>query len=230
VVRKLAFAAIAGMLIGAAAVAVVASSAVRTVRVTQARDQLSAGSPKHPQGVKLTTALSWTGLNPATAVGVTKVELWFPAGSLYNGASYPSCSYDRLNAAGPNACPKGSIMGSGTGTAFADTVVTRPRITVVNGGGTRVYFYTVLNNPARVQIPVIGYVTRVPGAFAYHLSATIPPQLRVVAGVPIKFTGLQLSAGRGTWLSVTAPPSGIKLVTTFSDGTKISGTVLVHDA
>ena len=91
-------------------------------------------------------------------------------------------------------------------------------------------FYTVLNNPARVQIPVIGYVTRVRGAFAYHLSATIPPQLRVVAGVPIKFTGLQLSAGRGTWLSLTAPPSGIKLVTTFSDGTKISGTVLVHDA
>jgi hypothetical protein len=230
VVRKLAFATIAGMLIGAAAVAVVASSAVRTVRVTQARDQLSAGSPKHPQGVKLTTALSWTGLNPATAVGVTKVELWFPAGSLYNGASYPSCSYDRLNAAGPNACPKGSIMGSGTGTAFADTVVTRPRITVVNGGATRVYFYTVLNNPARVQIPVIGFVTRVRGAFAYHLSATIPPQLRVVAGVPIKFTGLQLSAGRGTWLSLTAPPSGIKLVTTFSDGTKISGMVLVHDS
>jgi hypothetical protein len=230
VVRKLALAAIAGMPVGAAAVAVVAPSTVRTVRVTQARDQLSAGSPKHPQGVKLTTALSWTGLNPATAVGVTKVELWFPVGSLYNGASYPSCSYDRLNAAGPNACPKGSIMGSGTGTAFADTVVTRPRITVVNGGATRVYFYTVLNNPARVQIPVIGYVTRVPGAFAYHLSATIPPQLRVVAGVPIKFTGLQLSAGRGTWLSVTAPPSGIKLVTTFSDRTKISGTVLVHDS
>jgi hypothetical protein len=229
-VRKLALAAIAGMLVGAVAVAAVASSAVRTVRVTSARDQLSAGSPKHPQGVKLTTALSWTGLNPATAVGVTKVELWFPAGSLYNGASYPSCSYGRLNAAGPDACPKGSIMGSGTGTAFADTVVTRPRITVVNGGATRVYFYTVLNNPARVQIPVIGYVTRARGAFAYHLSATIPPQLRVVAGVPIKFTGLQLSAGRGTWLSVTAPPSGIKLVTTFSDGTKISGTVLVHDA
>jgi hypothetical protein len=229
VVRKPALAAIAGMLIGAAAVAAVASSAVRTVRVTPARDPLSAGSPKHPQGVKLTTALSWTGLHPATALGVTKVELWFPAGSLYNGASYPSCSYDRLNAAGPNACPMGSIMGSGSGTAFADTVVTRPRITVVNGGATRVYFYTVLNNPARVQIPVIGYVTRVRGAFAYHLSATIPPQLRVVAGVPIKFTGLQLSAGRGTWLSVTGPPSGIKLVTTFSDGTKISGMVLVHD-
>ena len=50
-------------------------------------------------------------------------------------------------------------VGSGSGTAYADTVITRPKITVVNGGGDRVYFYTVLNNPARVQVPVIGYVT-----------------------------------------------------------------------
>jgi hypothetical protein len=121
-------------------------------------------------------------------------------------------------------------MGSGTATAFADTVVTRPRITVVNGGGSRVYFYTVLNNPARVQVPVIGQITRSRGCFAYHLSATIPDRLRVVAGVPIKFTGLQVSAGRGTWLAITAPPAGIKLVTSFSDGTKIIGMVSVQNS
>ena len=97
-------------------------------------------------------------------------------------------------------------MGSGTATAFADTVVTRPRITVVNGGNDRVYFYTVLNNPARVQVPVIGQITRLPGRFAYHLSATIPPRLLVVAGVPIRFTALQISAGRGTWLAVRRLP------------------------
>jgi hypothetical protein len=112
---------------------------------------------------------------------------------------------------------------------LADTVVTRPRITVVNGGADRVYFYTVLNNPARVQVPVIGQVTRKPGRFAYHLSATIPPRLLVVAGVPIRFTALQVSAGRGTWLATTAPPAGIKIVTSFSDGTKITGFVWVQD-
>lgn len=227
--RKLALAGIAGMLIGGAAVAAAASSAVHAVGVSVARDRLSAGSPSHPQGVKLTTALSWEGLKPGSAPTINKIDLWFPTGTRYNGASYPSCSYARLNAAGPSACPKDSIMGLGTATAFADTVVTRPRITVVNGGKGRVYFYTVLNNPARVQVPVIGQVTRLRGMWAYHLSATIPPRLLVVAGVPIRFTALQVSAGRGTWLAVTAPPSGIKIVTSFSDGTKITGMVGVQD-
>jgi hypothetical protein len=225
-VRKLALAGIAGMLIGGAIVAAVASSAA-TVSVVPAR--LAVGSPSHPQGVKLTTALSWQGLKPGNAPTITKIDLWFPTGTRYNGASYPSCSYERLNAAGPSACPKNSVMGSGTATAFADTVVTRPRITVVNGGSDRVYFYTVLNNPARVQVPVIGQLTRLPGGFAYHLSATIPPRLLVVAGVPIRFTALQVSAGRGTWLATTAPPAGIKIVTSFSDGTKITGFVWVQD-
>jgi hypothetical protein len=225
-VRKLVLAGIAGMLIGGAAVAAVGSSAAR-VSVVPAR--LHAGSPSHPQGVKLTTALSWDGLKPANAPTINKIDLWFPTGTRYNGASYPSCSYARLNAAGPSACPKNSIMGSGVATAFADTVVTRPRITVVNGGADRVYFYTVLNNPARVQVPVIGQITRLPGRFAYHLSATIPPRLLVVAGVPIRFTALQVSAGRGTWLATTAPPAGIKIVTSFSDGTKITGFVWVQD-
>ena len=224
--RKLALASIAGMLIGGAVVAAVASSAAS---VTAVPARLNAGSPGHPQGVKLTTALSWQGLKPSTAPTITKIDLWFPTGTRYNGASYPSCSYARLNAAGPSACPKDSVMGSGVATAFADTVVTRPRITVVNGGRDRVYFYTVLNNPARVQVPVIGQITRLPGRFAYHLSATIPPRLLVVAGVPIRFTALQVSAGRGTWLATTAPPAGIKIVTSFSDGTKITGLVWVQD-
>jgi hypothetical protein len=225
-VRKPALAGIAGMLIGGAVVAAVASSAA-TVSAVPAR--LTLGSPTHPQGVKLTTALSWEGLTPGNAPTINKIDLWFPTGTRYNGASYPSCSYARLNAAGPSACPKNSVMGSGVATAFADTVVTRPRITVVNGGSDRVYFYTVLNNPARVQVPVIGQITRLRGMYAYHLSATIPPRLLVVAGVPIRFTALQVSAGRGTWLAITAPPSGIKIVTSFSDGTKITGMVGVQD-
>ena len=123
--RKLALAGIAGMLIGGAAVAAAASSAVHAVGVSVSRDRLSAGSPSHPQGVKLTTALSWEGLKPGNAPTINKIDLWFPTGTRYNGASYPSCSYARLNAAGPSACPKDSIMGSGVATAFADTVVTR---------------------------------------------------------------------------------------------------------
>ncbi len=226
--RRLAVALLAGTLVGSGAVAALASSRAPSVTVRQAR--LTEGTPKHPQGVKLSASLGWQANSAASQPTVTKLDVWFPGGTRYNGGSYPSCAYQRLNAAGPDACPKGSVMGSGTSTAYADTVVTRPKITVVNGGRDRVYFYTVLNNPARVQVPVIGYVTRLGGQFGSHLSATIPPSLRVVAGVPIKFISLNISAGRASWLAITAPPDGVKVVATFGSGSQIFAQVAVRDS
>ena len=137
----------------------------------------------------------WQGYNSADQPMVTGIDAWFPRGSVYNGARYPKCSLRTLDAAGPPGCPKGSIMGAGTGTATADTTITRPQITVVNGGADNGRTSALgVNNPARVQQPVIGHITRLSGQFTYHLSATIPEDLRIVAGVPIKLT----------WLSVTA--------------------------
>jgi hypothetical protein len=157
------------------------------------------------------------------------MDLWFPRGSQYNGAHYPSCSLHTLDAAGPSHCPNGSIMGHGGGIAYADTTISRPTITVVNGGPRTVYFYTVLNNPARVQEPVIGHISRTGGEFTYHLTATIPQDLRVVAGVPIELTDLDVVAGRGTWLATTNSPAGIKYTTTFSNGATISYLILAQD-
>jgi hypothetical protein len=226
--RKFALAGVAGVVLGAGVVAALASPAPPKVTVAQAAG-FSAGSPAHPQGVKLTISLGWQGLSPADQPMVTKIDVWFPKGTQYNGAKFTKCSLSVLSAVGPSGCAKASIMGSGGGSAFADTVTTRPKITVVNGGARAVYFFTVLNNPARVQTPVIGHIRPVTGQFAYHLSATIPPVLRVVAGVPVKLTELDISAGRGTWLTTTAPPDGIKIVTTFGNGARISNLALVSD-
>jgi hypothetical protein len=226
--RKLALAGIAGVLLGAGAVVALASS--RRPTVTLARPAgFSSGSPAHPQGVKLAMRLGWTGYGPANQPMVTRIDVWFPRGTHYNGAKFPKCSAHTLSAAGPRACPKGSIMGNGGGSAFADTVVTHPQITVVNGGPRDVYFFTVLNNPARVQTPVDGHISVVHGQYAYHLSATIPQILRVVAGVPVKLTELNVNAGRGKWLTTTAPPNGIKIVSTFSNGAQTSSEALVSD-
>jgi hypothetical protein len=226
--RKFTFAGIAGMLLGAGCAVALASSPAPRVTVARAAG-FSSGSPAHPQGVKLAVSLGWQGFGPANQPMVTKIDMWFPRGTHYNGAKFPMCSMRRLAAAGPSACPKASIMGSGGGSAFADTVVTHPKITVVNGGASAVYFFTVLNNPARVQTPVVGHITPLRGQFAYHLSATIPQILRVVAGVPVKLTLLNISAGRGTWLTTTAPPSGVKIVSTFSNGVTITSSALVSD-
>jgi hypothetical protein len=160
---------------------------------------------------------------------ITKIDLWFPQGSQYNWNKYPTCSVVILDRSGPSGCPTASIMGGGNALGYADTTVTRPTITVVNGGPTVVWFYIVLNNPARVQEPVPGYITRVHGEFAYHLSTTIPENLRVVAGVPIKFVALTVTAGRGTWLALSAPPSGIEVQATFDNGTVATNQLFVQN-
>lgn len=205
------------------------SAAVALPALARAR-ALTAGSPRHPQGLKLTASFSWLGLSAASQPILTRIDMGFPRGSVYNGARYPTCSAATLDRAGPSGCPKRSIMGHGSGVAFADTTITRPTITVVNGGASTVYFYTVLNNPARVQEPVVGHITRTPGHFTYHLSVAIPQNLQVVAGVPIELTNLTISAGRGTWLATTAAPAGIKVTGTFNTGSRISFLIWAQDS
>lgn len=53
--------------------------------------------------------------------------------------------------------------------------------------------------------------------------------VELVAGVPIKLTYLHIIAGSGTWLVMTAPPAGIKILTTFSNGATIWCLALVAD-
>jgi hypothetical protein len=49
-----------------------------------------------------------------------------------------------MDVSGPSGCPKDSIMGYGVGVARADTTFTYPKITVVNGGQRKVFFYTIV--------------------------------------------------------------------------------------
>lgn len=227
--RKLALLVTGALLLATSAIALASPGAVHPT-ASAAAGPLTAGSTRHPQGIKLGMTFGWHGLAAANQPTVVKLDIWFPRGSVYNGARYPICSSATLDRRGPAGCPRGSIMGGGTGTAYADTTITRPRITVVNGGPKIVYFYTVLNNPARVQEPVIGHITRLRGNFAYHLTATIPENLRVVAGVPIKLTDLEITAGRRDWLATTNAPAGIKIQTTFDTGASVAYEVWVQDS
>jgi hypothetical protein len=125
-------------------------------------------------------------------------------------------------------------MGHGRGVATADTNFTYPKVTIVNGGRHVAYGYTVLNNPARVQTPVVGRISKLSGPYSYKLHLAIPRILQVVAGVPIVLHSLHLSAGRADWLATTyCPPShrwSYHAVTHFSDGEALqtSGSVGCH--
>lgn len=205
--RKLGVAAVCGLLAAAAATAIAQTTPTPVspaVKVTAKLSPDRAGTRRHPQGVKLRTSITWQNLGPGTQPIVQTFDVLFPKGSLYGGGHVPSCSYTKLNNVGPKACPKGSIMGSGTGNAYADMVITHPKITVVNGGKNKVFFFTVLNNPARVQSPVVGTISKMSGKYAYKLHVVVPQLLQVVAGVPIALTSLQVNAGKGTWLATTS--------------------------
>ena len=185
-----------------------------------------AGTKKKPQGVKLTVKVKWSSPADIEKPVTQRAIAFFPKGSLYNGSKYPKCSQDQLSRGGPQSCPPKSIMGKGTGTAFADQVLTVPKITVVNGGGNMVYLYTVLNNPARVQAPVPGKITKMRGKYAYKLELTIPRNLQIVAGVPIALRDITITAGGKSWakdwLATTSCGAGnkwqFKVQTFFNTG------------
>lgn len=206
--KKLRFAAAGTILAFGVAGVAGAQSSWPTVKVSPTVTPSHAGTSKHPQPVKLKTVFHWQTLGSANQPIVIHFHLLFPKGSKYNGAHTKTCSLSKLNLRGPSACPKASIEGSGSGTAYADQTQTRPRITVVNGGATKVYFYTVLNNPARVQEAVVGHISRMHGKWAYALNVTIPQNLRIVAGVPIELTELNVTAGKGHWLETTGCDHG----------------------
>lgn len=211
--RKLVLAVVAGLVATGGATAALAQSSSPSngwpaVHVNPTVIPDKAGTPRHPQSVKLVTRIGWSSLGSTNQPIVTHFFLLFPKGSQYNGAKDPQCGLAKLNRGGPQACPAASIMGHGTGTAYADTTVTHPQITVINGGGSLVYFYTVLNNPARVQEPVIGHIARMGGQWAYSLNVTVPNNLRIVADVPIELTSLSVTAGKGNWLATTGCSGG----------------------
>ncbi len=216
--RKLAAGVIIGVLFGTGATVALASSGTH-----------GSGRLK-PGGVKIQTSFGWGGLSRAREPVITRFDLWFPKGSVYNGGRYPKCSPQTANRGGPAACPKGSIVGKGSGIAYAAQTLTRPQITVINGGAHEILFFVVMNNPARVRDAVVGHLTKLSGKFVYHLSVVIPKLLRVVAGVPIKLTSMRIEAGRGKWLAITSAPAGIEIGTSYSTGFKTTAMVWVKNS
>jgi hypothetical protein len=161
-----------------------------------------AGTPKKPQGVTLSGKFKWSSQEGVDPPVVTRFEILIAKGAgVYNGGKYPKCSASTANRGGPSACPKKSIMGSATGTAFADTTITRPKVTFINGGATSICAYTVLTNPARVNTCVPVKVKKLSGdpKWGYKLTASVPSVLQVVAGIPIAVRDLSFSAGGKPW-------------------------------
>jgi hypothetical protein len=181
-----------------------------------------AGTKKKPQSVnlKMQGKISTTGEDGLNKPVVQKVEVLFPKGSYYAGGKLPKgvkgkvtpkCSESAmLNGLPKDVCPKGSITGSGSANAWADTVKTQAKFTLVNGGADKVFVFTELTNPAVVQLPVPGKIQKQSGKWAYKLTLTVPEDLQVVAGVPISLIDFKMTTKSKNWLFTTSCPKNKK--------------------
>jgi hypothetical protein len=229
--RKFLIPAVAILAVAAVEVAptIAQDSPQTTLTVTPTVSPNKAGTKKKPQGVKLTFNINLDTPGDVEKPILQSGDLLFPKGSLYNGAKYPKCAQAKLAASGPAGCPAKSIMGKGTGDAFADTVITHPALTIINGGGGDVWIWTVLTNPARVQKIVPGKITKMSGQWAYKLHFTVPAALQIVAGVPIAVRSLKVTAGGKAWakdwLATTSCPATKKWPFSMTTNLSTGGSV-----
>jgi hypothetical protein len=174
-----------------------------------------AGTPKKPQGVRINFTSTWTSQPGFEPPIITSATALLPKAGKYNGGKYPKCSASTMNRGGLDACPKKSIMGKATGVANADTAITRPKITIVNGGANKACFYTQLTNPARVNLCAPVTITKIGGKdYGYRVKITVPKALQVVAGVPITLRSVKGYFGgmkyAKNWIETTSCPKSKK--------------------
>jgi hypothetical protein len=166
------------------------------------------GTPANPQPVKAVIDAKLVSEDGFERPVVQKGRVLLGKGGRWNGAKFPKCTAEILNRQGPAGCPKGSQFGKGYATGWADTVRTKPKITVFNGGETKAFGYVQLTNPARVNTAVTTTIKKLSGKWAYQLDFTVPEELLFVAGVPISLTEIHLELGRKDILvSTYCPPS-----------------------
>jgi hypothetical protein len=192
-----------------------------------------AGTPRHPQGVRITADARVDIPHDIEPPLVQSVDVWFPKDGNYNGGKWPTCSEAGMRRSGPSICTAKSVMGKGYAIADADGTMTKPRATVLNGGQSKVYLYVVLTRPARVREPVPVDITKLKGdrQWGYRAHVDIPRNLQIVAGIPLRVDAVHGVVGRGDWIATTHCPSDRKwryhVETHYSSGqiVKYDGTV-----
>jgi hypothetical protein len=174
-----------------------------TVKVSPSK----AGTPSRPRGIRVSLSGNVTTPEGVAAPLPRSFDFWLPKGWIYNGAKHPACARAMLTRGGPASCPPGSIMGAPTGGVEPPDVRPRPRVIVVNGGRDRIYFWVVLQRPARVQTAVTGKIAKVRSPlWSYRLHGEIPGSLQIVAGIPITLGAFTVNAGREDWIATTGCP------------------------
>lgn len=166
-----------------------------------------AGTPKDPQPVVIRAsarAVTEPGYERPIFQGGYAL---FPRAGNYNGDDFPRCGKRTLDREGPDGCPPRSQIGSGGGTVYADTVVTKPKIEIFNAGNKLAFAYVTLYHPALVREAIPIRIKEFPrGKWKYKASVSVPVSLQVVAGIPIAAGTVHIKVGRGNLIETTSCP------------------------
>jgi hypothetical protein len=156
----------------------------------------------HTTSATLAVNLTFSGENGTQAATLKQAVLKFTYGAHVNGNLFPSCSAQKIR--NHEVCPKGSIIGSGTGLGAVgsppDAAEEPITVTLYNGAkGKSIVFRIQGKQPAVIDVPFDAPLkTLSGGTYNYELTVDVPEILQRIAGLPIslKFFNVKVGATR----------------------------------
>jgi hypothetical protein len=161
---------------------------------------------------------------PSSAL--TKAVLNFTYGAKLNGNLFPSCSADMIR--NHKACPKGSLIGTGTGLGALADAQEPITLQLYNGpGGKSITFRIKGERPAVIDVPFDAPLqTFNSGLYNYRLTVAVPDILQRIAGVEVSLDHLDVKVNgkrkvkgkmRGYIETLICPPGALVVIgSTFS--------------
>lgn len=162
----------------------------------------------------------------ATATGeptaaLTKAVLNFTYGAKLNGSLFPSCSADMIR--NHKACPKGSLIGTGTGLGALADAQEPITLQLYNGPrGKSITFRIKGERPAVIDVPFDAPLqTFNSGLYNYRLTVPVPEILQRIAGVEVSLDHLNVKVGatrkvngrkRGYVETLICPPGALVVI------------------
>jgi hypothetical protein len=147
----------------------------------------------------LAVNLTFSGENGTAAATLTRVVLKFTYGAKVNGKLFPSCTAQKIR--NHEICPKGSIIGTGTGLGTVGeppNATEEPiKITLYNGPkGKSIVFRITGKAPVVIDVPFdADFKTLSGGNYNYQLTVNVPEILQNVAGLPISLKTFNVKVG-----------------------------------
>jgi hypothetical protein len=129
--------------------AAVPAAAITTESIEFQGRYSSGARGKQRAGLSLRTTINISDPDAKAPLRLTRTLIRFPKGAVTNGRFFPKCNPAALQARGPSACPKGSLLGKGKGRGaappFVDSIDAKVSLYngTLTGGNQRVLIYTI---------------------------------------------------------------------------------------